>query len=124
MQASANPKTPANIPRRALGLTLCFAPLAALLASLVVGITHPQNSRFAGAGFMIAAAVIALLNAVTRSSVIPILGTILLSIGVLDGFGATGSALIGLAVFALDTGGSGWFVLSTWHDRGLWDGER
>jgi len=95
-----------------------------LLASLVVGITHPLASRFAGTGFMIPAAVIALLNLVTRGSVIPILGTVLVCIGVLDGFGATGTALIGLAVFVLDTGGSGWFVLSTWHDRGLWDAER
>jgi hypothetical protein len=123
MQASVEPKTPTNIPRRAIGVALCFAPLAALLASLAVGITHPQTSRFAGAGFMIAAAVIALVNATLRGSGVPILGTLLLCMGVLDGFGATGSGVIGLAAFVLDTGGSGWFVLSTWHDRGFWDGE-
>ena len=124
MHASATPNPRTNIPRRAFGVALCFAPMAAVIASLAVGITPPQASRFAGAGFMIAAAVIALLNVVTRGSVIPILGTVLLCIGVLDGFGATGTALIGLAVFVLDTGGSGWFVLSTWRDRGLWDAER
>ena len=123
MHANVKRKTPTNIPRRAIGVALCFAPLAALLASLAVGITHPQTSRFAGVGFMIAAAVIALLNAILRGSGVPILGTILLSIGVLDGFGATGSAVIGLATFVLDTGGSGWFVLSTWRDRGFWDGD-
>jgi hypothetical protein len=121
MQASAAPKSRINIPRRALGIALCFAPMAALLASLAVGIAHPQGSRFTGGGFMIAAAVIALLNVVTRGSVIPILGTVLLCFGVLDGFGATGTAILGLAVFVLDTGGSGWFVVSTWRDRGLWD---
>jgi len=124
MQGSATPETATNIPRRALGVALCFAPMAALLVSLVVGIAHPQASRFTGVGCMIAAGVIALLNVVTKGSVIPILGTVLLCIGVLVGFGATGTALIGLAVFVLDTGGSGWFLLSTWRDRGLWDAKR
>ena len=114
MQASPNPKVPTNIPRRALGVALCFAPLVALLASLTVGIAHSQDSRFAGVGFMIAAAVIALLNLTVRGSVVPILGTILLLIGVGYGFGTPGSALTGIAVFVLDTGGSGWLVLGTW----------
>jgi len=123
MQADASTKPPLNIPRRAFDVALCFAPLVALLASLPVGIAHPGNPRFSGVGFMIAAAVIALLNAFLTGSGIPILGTILLTEGVADGFGASGSALIGLGAFLVDPGGSGWFVVSTWHDRGLWDGE-
>jgi hypothetical protein len=41
--------------------------------------------------------------------------------GALFSFGAVGTALIGICAFALDTGGTGWFVVSTWRDRSLWD---
>jgi len=53
---------------------------------------------------------------------LPIIGTILLSIGALLSFGAVGTALIGICAFALDTGGTGWFVTSTWRDRALLGG--
>jgi hypothetical protein len=51
----------------------------------------------------------------------PMIGTVLLSLGAVFSFGAIGSALIGLVAFALDTGGSVWFVTATWRDRSFWD---
>ena len=90
--------------------------------------------------FMLAAAVIAAINfhlsfirprffrfrrgsmdGYRHVSGIPIVGTLLLSIGALSGFGAIGSALIGIGAFVLDTGGSAWFIVATWRDRSLWD---
>ena len=52
---------------------------------------------------------------------VPIVGSILVVLGALFGFGAVGTALIGIIVFLLDTGGSGWFVIATWKDKSLWD---
>jgi hypothetical protein len=46
---------------------------------------------------------------------------VLLSLGAVARFGAIGSALIGLVAFALDTGGSLWFVIALWRDRSFWN---
>lgn len=52
---------------------------------------------------------------------VPILGTILACAAGVWGFGSVGTAGIGLFVMAIDTGGSVWFLLSTWKDTSLWD---
>ena len=52
---------------------------------------------------------------------IPIIGTVLVVLGALFGFGAVGSALLGLACIGFDTGGSVWFLICTWRDSSLWD---
>jgi hypothetical protein len=52
---------------------------------------------------------------------IPVVGTLLLTMGALFGFGAVGSTLIGIGAFAFDTGGSVWFVIATWRDQSFWD---
>ena len=52
---------------------------------------------------------------------IPLIGTVLICIGLVVGFGAIGTAVMGIAAFALDTGNTVWFVICTWKDRGLWD---
>jgi hypothetical protein len=52
---------------------------------------------------------------------IPIIGSVLIALGTLFGFGSIGSSLLGLTAFALDTGGSGWFLWATWKDSSLWD---
>jgi hypothetical protein len=108
--------------------------------SLIVGLTRSRQTTFAGVGFMIGAAAVAVLNFhlsfirprlffVRRGSMdgyrfisgLPMVGTVLVVLGTFVGFGAVDSALIGIAAFALDTGGSGWFVIATWRDRSLWD---
>jgi hypothetical protein len=123
-----------------LGVVLALSPLALLLASVAVGIARSQQEYFAGVGFMIAAFIVAALNfylsfirprvfssrhgsmdGYRHVSGFPMIGTLLLTIGALLGFGAIGSALFGVAAFALDTGGSAWFLISTWRDRSFWD---
>ena len=134
------PKKPTNYARRSFGVVLALLPLALLFASIIVGLIQPLKAHFAAAGVMIAAAVVAVINfylsfirprlfSLRRGSMdgyrhvsgIPIIGTLLLSIGALLGFGSIGSALIGIGAFVLDTGGSVWFVIATWRDRSFWD---
>jgi hypothetical protein len=52
---------------------------------------------------------------------IPAVGTLLLLIPGIVGFGATGTVVLLLAILLVDTGGLHWFVFMTWRDRGLWD---
>jgi hypothetical protein len=132
--------TRTNFTRRAFGVILAFSPLALSIASLAIGINKGRQSSFAGVGFVIGAAVMAALNfylsfvrpylfRVRRGSMdgyrfvsdVPIVGSILVVLGALFGFGAVGTALIGIIVFLSDTGGSGWFVIATWKDKSLWD---
>jgi hypothetical protein len=136
--APENPRT--NFARRSFGAILAFLPLAFLIASLAVGAIRRQQPSFAGIGLMIGAAVVAAFNCYLsfvrphffhlrhgsmegyrHVSGLPIIGTVLVLSGIVFGFGAIGTALIGTAAFVFDTGGSGWFVISTWRDRSLWD---
>lgn len=48
-------------------------------------------------------------------------GTVLVVIGSLFGFGASGTALLGLIALVLDTGGLPWFLIGTWGDSSMWD---
>jgi hypothetical protein len=129
-----------NIARRILGLALGTAPLWLMFASMGFGLAVPERPLFAGAGFMAAAMVCAVLNFnlsfvrprlhfsrhgdmgnYRHVSGFPGIGTALALLGTLFGFGAIGTAVLGLAVMALDTGGSLWFLVSTWRDRSFWD---
>ena len=131
---------PTNFTRRGFGIALALLPLALLFASIIVGIVRSQRPHFASVGLIAAASVVAALNfylsfirprlfSLSRGSmdgyrhvsVFPVIGTALLSLGAVFSFGAIGSALIGVVVFALDTGGPVWFVIATWRDRSFWD---
>ncbi|HEY1110550.1 MAG TPA: hypothetical protein VGE76_18005 [Opitutaceae bacterium] len=126
--------------RRLVGIFIGFTPLALLTVSLIVGIARDTDVFFDGMGFIGAAALIAGCNtflsfvrpAIFRRrhgtmdgyrnvSGIPLIGTLLLCVGTLTGFGAVGSAAIGIAAFVLDTGGAGWLVIATWRDGSFWD---
>jgi hypothetical protein len=52
---------------------------------------------------------------------VPGVGTILVVIGGLLGFGSVVTASVGLAAMLLDTGSSIWFLLATWNDSSFWD---
>jgi hypothetical protein len=52
---------------------------------------------------------------------IPIVGTLLVVMGTVSGFGGVVSAVVGISVMLLDTGGSCWFLLATWKDASFWD---
>ena len=126
-----------NYPRRILGAILCLFPLLLLIASAVL---HNRPHSAAAMWLLVPAAAFALLNfhlSVFRPllyrlwhgsleefrfvSGFPLIGTVLALIGGIVGFGALSAALIGIGAILVDTGGSFWFLLATWHDRSLWD---
>ena len=132
-----------NLPRRTMGVVLGLLPLLLLVTSIVYGSTH-SRPKFAAVGWMLAAAIFACINFyysffrplwqfyVLRTSKekykhvsgIPLIGSILMIIGGLLSFGAIGSAILGLVVYAFDTGGIIWFIIHTWKDHSLWDSKK
>ncbi len=111
-----------------------------LLASLAFGLLR-QRSPTSGLGWTLAALMLGLFNSYLsfvwphvfrwrhgsleqyrHVSGVPGLGTILVVVGGLLGFGSVVTASVGLAAILLDTGGSFWFLLTTWKDSSFWDG--
>lgn len=139
MNSGLQPKTK-NYFRRVFWSGLAFSPLVILLVSLVFGIMRRNLPDFAAIGFMIPAAVLAFLNFYLSfirprfyfsrhgsmagyrfKSGVPLVGTLLVVLGAVFGFGSIWSTIIGIIAFSFDTGGSGWFVIATWRDQSLWD---
>ncbi len=125
--------------RRSLGLAVCLAPLLLLVASLSHGLTRGADTG-AGLGWMLVAITLGLFNmylsflrpfiyrvrhgstkAFQHVSGIPGVGSLLVVVGVLVGFGGVVPALLGITAMLLDTGGSFWFLLATWRDSSFWD---
>jgi hypothetical protein len=52
---------------------------------------------------------------------LPAVGSFLAALGAVLAFGSIVAAVVGLAAVAVDTGGSVWFLISTWRDALLWD---
>ena len=52
---------------------------------------------------------------------LPLIGTAILNVAGILGFGTMPTAVIGLVALALDTGGLPWFLVVTWHDKSFWD---
>ena len=139
-----NKKVKLSLLRRGIGLFLGLLPLLLIIASIVYGLARSPQPKFAAVGWMIAAGVFAALNfflAFIRPPFLiyvlripkekykhvsgyPIIGSILVCLGVLFSFGSIGSALLGLICFAFDTGGSVWFLIATWKDNSLWDSKK
>jgi len=129
--------------RRAIGLALCFSPLILLLCSAVVALVRSERRPFAAIGFIVGALLFACLNfylsfirpwwlrrrhgsldGIRHVSGLPIIGTILVLLGGVLGFGAMGTALLGLVAVTLDTGGAPWFLIATWRDSSFWDSSK
>ena len=129
-----------NIKRRSAGALLAFFPVLLLAASIVAGLNDVQFSLYGAMAFMIAAVLIAMLNfylsflrgwlyvkrhgspiGYRHVSGLPGIATVLVIIGVLLGFGEIETALLGMVVMLIDTGGSLWFLFSTWRDHSFWD---
>jgi hypothetical protein len=125
--------------RRGIGAVVLLSPLPLLVVSLVSGIRDPRDSS-AGIGAMGIAFAVGLYNLwlsygrpwVHRKravdgqhprhvSGLPAIGTLLVVIAAVVGFGAAGTAALGLTVLAIDTGGSPWFLAATWNDESFWD---
>mgnify|MGYP001812150322 CR=1 FL=1 len=111
-----------------------------LIASIVAGINGMQVGLVGGMAVMIAAGLIALLNfylsfvrghlylkrhgsrdGYRHISGVPLIGTVLVLIGAALGFGDVPTAVLGLIVMSVDTGGSVWFLIATWRDASFWD---
>lgn len=126
--------------RRLLWIFIAFLPLAVAIASVISGIAKPEHANFSGIGFMAVGAFVAAINfylsfirfplyvARHRSkegyrfvSGIPMIGSVLIISGAISAFGSVDIALVGVAAFVLDTGGSGWFIVCTWRDGSFWN---
>ena len=133
------PRHAPNFRRRSIGLVICVSPVILLLASITFGLMRPRSPT-SGLGWTFAALMFGLLNfylsfvrpAVFRwrygsleqyrfVSGFPMVGTILVLVGGLLGFGSVVTASVGLVAMSLDTGSSIWFVLATWKDSSFWD---
>ena len=131
---------PRNYGRRAIGVVLCLSPIAVLTASLVSGLAGKDTAPFAGIWFVAPAAFVAVLNfylsfvrglllrlrhgsldRYRHVSGIPLIGSLLVLIAGIIGFGAVGTVLSCIVAVALDTGGLPWFLFSTWQDGSFWD---
>lgn len=129
-----------NIARRSIGVLLGLLPVLLLAASIIVGMQDAHFGPGSAMGFMIAAGLIAIVNfylsfvrgwlhvkrhgssdGYRHVSGFPGIATILVIVGVLLGFGEISTALLGIGVMSIDTGGSVWFLFSTWRDRSFWD---
>jgi hypothetical protein len=129
-----------NYVRRAIGVALCFAPPAVLIASLVAGLSGKAIEHFAGIWFLVPAGLLGSVNSYLsfvrwrlwlrrhgsrqgyhHVSGIPLLGSLLVLVASIVGFGAIGTSLFGIVISAFDTGGSPWFLIATWHDSSFWD---
>ena len=135
--------TKTNYLRRILGAILCLLPLEAAVASLIVGLFGQQRPFFPDWHIVaseITAIAIALFNLylslirpwihqlIHRSregyryiSGAPMVGNILVVVGVVAGFGSIGIALLAIVATILNTGDSLWFLIWTWKDKSLWD---
>ena len=139
METAAEQK-PKKYARRAIGVDLCFSPLALLVCSAIAAQMGTQRHPFAAVGFVIAALLFAVLNfylsfirpwrllrqhgsldGIPHVSGFPIVGTILVLLSGIFGFGAIGTSLLGMLALALDTGGAPWLLITTWRDSSLWD---
>jgi hypothetical protein len=121
-----------------MGVLICTLPITVPAASLIAGRFY-QRPPLVGLGFTSAALLIASLNfylsfvrpAFFRQfrsaaeyrhvSGIPLFGTLLILAGSLYGFGASGTAVLGVIAGLIDTGGLPWFLAVTWHDASFWD---
>lgn len=134
-----------NWARRSIGVVVALLPVALLISSIIAGMHGMRSSLPGGMAVMIAAALIGALNfylsflrgyfylrrhgsagnnrsdGYQHVSGFPMIGTVLVLIGATLAFGDIPTAVLGLCVMSLDTGGSVWFLISTWRDSSLWD---
>ncbi|WP_146653240.1 hypothetical protein [Labilithrix luteola] len=126
--------------RRGVGVVIAFGPVVLLVASLVSALTRGNEHHTSGLAVLLFALLIGALNfhlsfvrgllyrratgsldGYRHVSGLPMVGTLLVVIGTLLGFGSAVCAAIGLLAIGIDTGGLVWFLIATWKDSSLWD---
>ena len=121
--------------------TLCLSPIMLPVVSIISALTENNHPLFShnlfSVIFIVAALPFAILNfylhpwwfiyrhgsrATTKPNIsgFPLVSSICVVYATFNGFGSIGTALLGLAVIAIDTGGSPWFLVATWRDSSLW----
>lgn len=129
-----------NYLRRGLGAVVAFAPVVLLVVSLVSALTRGDKHHPGGVAVVIFALAIGVLNfylsflrgllyrrangsldGYRHVSGLPMVGTLVVVVGALMGFGSALCAALGLLAVGIDPGGSVWFLIATWKDASLWD---
>ncbi len=131
--------TKTNWVRRAIGIAICFAPVALVLTSLTLGLLWPRESLL-GVGLGAIGLLLAGFNlylSVGRPLIywwrhrsmegyrfvsgFPGIGTLFVVASSIVGFSDWRAAALGIIALAVDTGGLPWFLVATWRDRSFWD---
>lgn len=135
MNQSSRRMTFGECARRALAVVVCLAVPVLFVVSFVVGVLGPSGGWFDGGWpLLISGPVVALnlhcsfvrsivyrrrvgsLDGYRHVSGIPMIGWIGLILALLAGWGAPGTAAVGLVLCFLDTGGLFWFLVAVWRD--------
>lgn len=129
----------AQIKRLAVAV-LSFAVPVLFVASFVSSFFRSSRTTFAGAWPLVFAGAIAALNfhlsfvrprlyyrrvrsmdGYRNVSAFPMIGWLGLIAALVVAWGARGTALLGILICFLDTGGPVWFLVWTWRDQSLWE---
>src|SRR5262245_48759235 len=125
--------------RRSLGIVFCLIPFGLAASSCVVGFAN-GNWAVAGLGVAVGGFLFSVCNVYLSFvrpwrysrrhtsmegyrfvSGAPVIGTLCVVVSNIMGFGEIITGTLGLVTLVLDTGGSPWFLVSTWNDRSMWD---
>ncbi len=131
-----------NYIRRGVGIVLCGLPVWLAVVSIALSFHHSRPAGVTGFYCLVWAGAIALLNLHLSylqprlyyrkhksmdgyQSVygFPILGTMALIAAVLFNFQHLLTGILAICILIIDIGGLPWFLIMTWKDASLWDGE-
>jgi len=125
-----------------MGIVLCSLPVWLAIVSIALSFHHSRLAGTTGYILLVGAGAIALLNLYLSSlrpwlyhkkhksmdgynyvSGIPGLGTMAVIAAVLFNFQHLLTGILAICILIADTGGLPWFLIMTWKDSSLWDGE-
>jgi hypothetical protein len=129
-----------NWRRRSVGATICILPIAIAVGSIILGAVRGTALTPYGLYIVLLSSAVGVFNFCLSwvrpllyrllhgswegyhfVSGVPIVGTLIVVVGVLLSFGHVVTASLGLLVLLIDTGGLPWFLAATWRDSSLWD---
>jgi hypothetical protein len=125
--------------RRGVGVLLCGLPMFLLIGSFVRAVLAGDQPRTAATLVMLMSLAVAMLNfsltfrpalyhwrhgslqGFRQVSGMPLIGSLIVVVGTVLGYGSLLCAVLGWIAVALDTRGSAWLLISTWKDASFWD---